>query len=356
VGRSIGKIEIDDGRKIMISLLVSAVAMSGQPILALTGLDPIDLIHGKELAGDKSYSSSFGRHQYQFCSEAHLKQFENEPLKYAVQNGGACGKMGAMTGQGSPDRWLVANGMIFLFASDGCRDTFKSRVDEYFKPIEKPPLTTETELSRAADAFKKMIAAHGGESALSKLRNVEWTYEIPYKENGVSKIWLTKGAILDKERYALWEQWDSGKSFFVTDRNRSVEGSLKGTFSIHPGELREFTATVARNPIAVLMGMATPLKGSEDRKSIVMSYQDIAFTVELDKASRIARIRFVDKYAGPVSSVVVEYSDYVDVEGVALPKTRRVKVNDGLWGKTSTITAITAGKPEPDVFVEAFKV
>ena len=103
-----------------------AFAETPKPKLALKGLDPIALAEGKEVPGKALIGATYGLFEYQFASEENRKEFLKDPEGHGVQFGGACGKMGPFSGMGSPERYFVHAGKIYLFASEGCRDGFKS--------------------------------------------------------------------------------------------------------------------------------------------------------------------------------------------------------------------------------------
>lgn len=338
----------------MILSVLFSVAASG-PALVLKGLDPIDLVAGREVVGSPSYSMTYLRHEYHFASPEHKQQFAKNPTLYAVQTGGACGKMGALTGKGSVDRWAVARGKIFLFASEGCRTAFLANESSYFSEPGKAPQASPEEQKSAVDSYNAMRRAHGG-NALKSIRSIEWTYETPYQESGKAKIWKSKYACLGNSKVAQWEEWDAGLAFFALDGKRTADGKPGEVFGMHPQERRELLAKFARHPAGILMGVGgkvvAPLK---DGKGFVMSREDIVFTVKLDSAtSRIAEIAYRDKYSGPVADVTVAYSDYESIEGVALPNTAKTKVGAGQWGSPKTVSAVKVNGSVPDVFRTAF--
>ncbi len=331
-----------------------ALALASPATLVLKGLDPIDLIEGREVPGRETLSETVGRHLYRFSSAEHKYRFGKEPYRYAVQNGGACGKMGALSGAGSPDRWAVVEGRIFLFASDGCRETFLGNLQAYLRQVPPPPASKPDQAKAARVLHTAMLAAHGGAEALGKLKSLHWVYEIPYKEAGVAKIWLTHAAYLGPERYAQWEQWDAGRSFLVQQWAVAREGRPGDVARMHPGEQRALRAALLRTPAGILLGAAKPIAPLDGGGGFVMADGDVAVEVRLDPAtSRLASIAFTDHYRGPVVDVEIEFSDYRVVEGVALPDTHRVKVAGGEWGKPSTVARWEANGPEPEVFADA---
>ncbi|MBS1715262.1 MAG: hypothetical protein JST30_13090 [Armatimonadetes bacterium] len=337
----------------MLNLLALATLLEAKTELAIKGLDPIELQQGREVQGDPRFSVKYLRHEYRFASSARLKQFQKDPVAYAAQNGGACGKMGALTGKGSPDRFAVVNGKLFFFASDGCRTTFMASKDKYFASVGRRPAVRAVDKEAASSVFSKALKAHGGRS-LRALKGLFWTLETPYKEDGLDKVWKTNWSFLAKDRYAHWEEWDKGRLFFVVNGKKAAEGKPGEVYGVHPGELRALDAMFTRHPVGILLGngagVLTPLKAG---KGWTMAKGDIVFDVTLDdETSRIRSISYHDRAAGPVADVVVEYSDYVQVEGAWLPTVSRSKVDDGEWSAPRRIT-YRANAGVPQVFHDA---
>lgn len=338
----------------MITLLLSTIVAPGPTTLVLKGLDPIALVAGQEVAGKPDLVASYGRYEYRFANAANLAKFKSNPVANSVQTGGACGKMGALTGKGSPDRWAVVDGKIFLFASDGCRSTFLATKEKYFAPITAAPAASAMERQAAAELYIKTLEAHGGERAIRASGTILWTIDTPYQQGGKKLIWHTRNAIVSPTKFANWEDWDAGKVYFAVDGNKSADGKPGENYVIHPAEVRELTARMARHPFGILKGAGgTPIKPISD--GFTMARGDIVFDVVLDsQTGRITQVRYRDRQAGPVASVVVEYSGYEKLKGVWLPRASRINVDGKGWSKLTSISSIEMNAPAPTIFADAF--
>lgn len=324
---------------------LTTLALAAQLPLVLNGFDPIDLIQGKETPGKPELSAALGRHTYRFSTQGHLELFKKDPYQYGVQHGGACGKMGATTGKGSPDRWAVVDGKIFLFASDGCRTTFLENKASYFRARRGVPVVTKAELDEASRRHKAMLLAHGG----LKNPRVEWTIETPYVEGGLNKIWKTKGAYWGPDQFGLWEQWETGVSYFLAGNGNYMEGDKSSNFIVHPSERREFRAQVDRNALFIAAGGGgKPVKPELDGFTMVDG--DIVTRVRLDASNRIIGLDFEDVWLGPVSKIDVEYSGYKTVDSFTYPSTRRARRDGGAWGAETRIAEVVVNGKRPAVF------
>ncbi|MBL8059781.1 MAG: hypothetical protein JNK63_03580 [Chthonomonas sp.] len=326
-------------------MILTSLVLTSQLPLVLNGLDPIDLIQGREVPGEPELSSTLGRHTYRFASQDHLELFKRDPYSYGVQNGGACGKMGATTGKGSPERWAVVEGKIYLFASDGCRTTFLANQASYFRQRRPVPFVTRAEQDEAIRRHKAMLIAHGSKQGAK----VEWTIETPYSDSGTAKIWKTKGAYWGLDRFAHWEQWDAGVSYFIAGNGTYVEGDKNANFAVHPGERREFRAQANRNPLFIAVGGGgKPVRPESDGFTMVDG--DIVTRVRVDSANRIIGLDFEDIWFGPVSRIEVEYSGYKTIAGFSYPSIRRARRDGGPWGAETKIAEVVVNGKQPSIF------
>src|SRR5262245_4675963 len=92
--------------------------------LAIKGLDPVALVTGKEMAGDKAIALDRGGFRYLFASNDNRAMFEREPARFEIQNKGYCGAMPGV--KGNPALFAVVKGRIFVFGSADCRAAFTS--------------------------------------------------------------------------------------------------------------------------------------------------------------------------------------------------------------------------------------
>lgn len=101
---------------------------SAPPAPALRGLDPVLLVRGREEQGRGDLVERHGRYSYAFATSTTRDEFLAHPESFAIQLDGACAMMAgagsAPPGSGDPDRFLVREGRIYIFASESCRESF----------------------------------------------------------------------------------------------------------------------------------------------------------------------------------------------------------------------------------------
>lgn len=151
-------------------LVVSAPAQDA----ALRGFDPVALVGGKELAGKPELTADHGGFRYQFATDENRAAFAASPERYEVQFGGACARMGPLSGAGDTGRFHVHAERIYVFASDQCRDGFKKK-PEAFLPQDEPAPTPSADAVEAGKALVRRAAeAHGGAKRLQALRTLKF--------------------------------------------------------------------------------------------------------------------------------------------------------------------------------------
>ena len=149
-------------------LLPAAAVMAQQP--ALRGLDPVALCKGQEQPGKPELALQHGAYRYQFASADQQALFTKDPERYEIQLGGACARMGPLSGTGDAQRWLVHKERIYIFASDQCREGFRKRHDA-FLAIDEPAPTDAAALAAGKALVERAALGHGGAERLRAWRS-----------------------------------------------------------------------------------------------------------------------------------------------------------------------------------------
>lgn len=153
---------------------------------ALRGLDPVALCGGTETPGTAEWTAEHAGFTYHFASDANRARFVAEPERYGIQFGGACARMGPLSGIGSPQRFHVHGERIYLFASDGCREGFRKHPERFLDPAEPRPEVDAAAAAAAAALLQRTVVAHGGRDRLLALRGYEQQRSAP--EGDTTKV------------------------------------------------------------------------------------------------------------------------------------------------------------------------
>ncbi|MFQ5627891.1 MAG: hypothetical protein ACE5I1_03955 [bacterium] len=144
---------------------------SSEPVIALKGFDPVALTQGKEVQGKEDTSLVRGRYKYLFASEENKALFEKNPEQYMIQMGGACGRMGPLSGVGDHDRFYVHNERIYIFASQSCCDNFKANPEIHIDIADTPPTGSKVDEKRGRDLIELALKGFGGAEKIDASRH-----------------------------------------------------------------------------------------------------------------------------------------------------------------------------------------
>ncbi len=145
--------------------------------LALKGLDPVMLCEGKEIPGRADLEESRGPYTYRFSETKNRARFLDDPERWGIQWGGRCARMGPLSGAGSPNRWTVHRGRIYLFASDGCREGFLSKPEIFIVETQEPTSVTEASRIAGLEWIGRAVGAHGGVAAIDAVHGLRLVAE-----------------------------------------------------------------------------------------------------------------------------------------------------------------------------------
>jgi len=103
---------------------------SADELLALKGLDPVHLVHGKEVEGKDGLEVSHHGYRYRFASAETREAFQEDPERFRIQNETCPVYPGATL---DPSLFVVHDGRIWAFATESCIEEFKASPDSYIE-------------------------------------------------------------------------------------------------------------------------------------------------------------------------------------------------------------------------------
>jgi len=155
----------------MLALVLSAaIGLVGPP--RTVGMDAVELVAGREVAGQEALQVEHEGHRYLFATEASRAAFLARPGTYEVQLGGACARMGPLSGLGRTDLFAVHDGRLYLFASEACRSTFLADPEALLERADAAPAPSPEEARRGAAVLERALAAMGGRAAVRGLTSL----------------------------------------------------------------------------------------------------------------------------------------------------------------------------------------
>ncbi len=239
------------------ALLFAMAGGDGQ--LALKGFDPVELIDGREVAGERALFVDHGPFRYLFVSEDNRDLFLDAPERWGIQWDGACGRMGPLSGMGMPDRFAVWNDRIWVFASDQCRTGFLKAPEKLQPPDDAAPAPDDAAKAAGQALLEKAAAAFGDLAALDALKSIH----LHAKLESVSGTTLYEGTrdlwFAFPGRYRFEEAW-GGRGY-----GHAVSGAAAKRFS--PEE--ELPLGAVSTKVALREALQQPLWIARERKNLL---------------------------------------------------------------------------------------
>lgn len=314
----------------MLPLLAALALAADDPAPpALKGFDPVELTAGKEVAGKEGLTASHGKYRYAFATPANKAAFEKEPGKYAVQFGGACARMGPLSGGGNPDRYAVFGGRIYLFASDACRDRFRKDPVKFIDAADDEPEGTAADTAKAATLLKKAVVGLGGPAAVAGLKTYQVRFNCTYGSGETATRYTRTDATVFPDTHVSID--DYGKSqyrwllepkagFLAWVSPAPVDADLFGILE------REW----CRDPVVILFawqaGKATAVARGADKvggtavEKVAVGVRGATTELAMDPATgRVLRAAFKGRLGGAIGAVERTYSDFRAVKGMTVP-------------------------------------
>jgi YHS domain-containing protein len=334
--------------------------------LALLGLvgtmrtDVVDLVEGRgEHAGREEVSAEHEGWRYLFSSETNRSAFLADPARYEIQLGGACARMGPLSGRGKPDLAAVHQVKVYLFASESCRETFLADPSRHLETDLEPPLWHPIPRSTGRALVKRAVEWAGGMERLDRLGFFEERFEGEATIGGkpmriASRFALAEdGSVRHEESWGeeTWSWFASGsEAFFVEPKGETTKA--------HPQQRRAMERVRDHHLLSVLRSMnrrdfaaTSPLpedlvesgKWPEHPSDEAMGYERTAVyfdgtvrVLAIDPASgRVVRLAYEGRGpGGALGRIEKTYSLYESIDGTTLPVS---------W------TATFEGKPDPSL-------
>ncbi|MBK9384473.1 MAG: hypothetical protein IPN34_06595 [Planctomycetes bacterium] len=311
--------------------LALALAVEDPPPNRIVDVDVVDLIdRGETNAGLPSLQVKHFLFTYRFASPDNRAKFLASQARYEVQLGGACARMGPLSGRGSSKIYALHDGRLYLFASEACRSGFLKAPEKMLERPDERPKGDDAARAEGMKWIARAAEAHGGTERLSRLKTLRWLVQKP---EGLRSNDPDESKLVVRFPYDLAHGQRWGKSSYG-----ELVLNQEGWF--RTGEQSEPMADVQRRaswrraqalPIFVLRQSSRPgfvavaggeieLRGRKLRE--VHTFIDgCAVTLGIDeKSARVWLAR--TRGRGPTQTVgvlEVRYDDFRGVGGLVLP-------------------------------------
>ncbi|MGE3820743.1 MAG: hypothetical protein AB7I30_15125 [Isosphaeraceae bacterium] len=318
---------------LVIAAFGSRGTASADVVTAIKGLDPVELVAGREVEGSETITLDHGRFRYRFANEANRAAFSAAPGRYSVAFDGACMRMGPLSGGGHADRFLVHEGRIYAFASDACRNTFRANPARFLDVPDAPPEVTPDSSREAARLLDRAVAAVGGADRLARLSRVTTRSKLTYRVDDKDVEYARTTVLAFPETYRTEDDYGTSRwGWLLLPASGHLPASEPGPAvdaSVRDAMLREYY----RHPLALLRAwsegkaVAAALEGGRENDGDDARSHDVAIFVKgattiltLDQETgRVSRASYRGRSGGVLGALVKTYADFREVDGLSLP-------------------------------------
>ncbi len=320
-------------------LVVSAFARQAEVSLALRGLDPVELVAGREVAGREELAVVRGHYRYLFASTESRAAFNASPERYSIQFGGACQRMGPLGGLGSPDRFHLHDGRIYIFASDSCRNSFKKDPVRHVDRDDPLPEGTAEEVQRGEALVQRMLAGLGGADKVDSVASYRATVKrvVQGKDGSVEGTLGLTAAFPDRfRRDETWAPWTgthvaapgggfitSGEEWWPSDE--SVQAYLVRELHRMPLALLKARREPGFRAVAAGRGRV----GETEVEVLRAGVRGATTTLSVDPATgRVLEVTYPGRTDDGIGQVTKRFSDFRTVDGgLVLPFREEILYN-----------------------------
>jgi YHS domain-containing protein len=328
-------------------------------------LDAVELVRtGKEVSGDPAQHTRRGAYTYHFASAANRTAFEESPEKYEIQLGGACARMGPLSGEGRCDIYAVHAGKLYIFASPQCREGFLKSPEKLLE-TDDPPVTAEPAAqTRGRALLDQAVKAHGGAAAIDAVRTYRQCVESRTEYQGT---WLRTDRLVliafpdraREESYWGERMWahaagDRDGAFF-TDQGYDRLMAAAQVRAVRR-QLNRHLLTILRSRtrpdfVAACTGTGSVNGTSVDQ--VAVSFDGTTCTLGIDARGRVLSLAYRGRGGrSTLGTIEKTFLDWQTVDGLVLP-TRWTATFDGEApaGEPTQLSRVEVNPPlAPELF------
>lgn len=321
-------------KKMFIFLLFAGV-LNAQKVDTFK-VDVIELFKGVEQKGEPRYYSVADSYVYHFVNERNKMLFDSNKEKYQIQLGGACARMGPLSGLGSPSIFTIYKNKLYIFASQSCKSTFLRKGDDLLEEDDPIPTPSINEIEKGGGIIEKIINTMKGKEKTEE----DISFELKYiKENEYKGENVFSGETYSFNFPNMFRQdsyWGNSKwSFIISDRKGLFEES-SGRRPMVEAQVRAAKKTFSHKLLyLILRGKQNLVFAGNDslvnsKKYFVINIysEGTSYKLLVDENYRVYSQTF--KGRGPglfIGKMEKFYTDYKIYDGYLYPATETVKFN-----------------------------
>ncbi|MHC4947085.1 MAG: hypothetical protein ACYTG1_02325 [Planctomycetota bacterium] len=317
-----------------LALAGQAPGSDGDEITGTFPVDPVALVKdGREVAGREDLALEHHRYRYLFATEANRDSFLIHPARYEIQLGGACGRMGPLSGAGRTDLYAVHDGRIYIFASEGCRTGFLAAPEKLLDRPDPVPAPDDDAARRGRELIEQAVEAVGGAARLDALRTYRLRHVRVMERDGAITTVLRTTTVRFPDSYRRDARSPDGTRGHVATTGAAFFVEPEGNVSMHPSQRAALEKDFAREVLVILRARhrddfvaaaAGPGRaGGLDVELVEVAFRGATSTLGVDPRTGVVRsIEYRGR--GPrraFGTVKIVFDEFRRVGGLLLPAT-----------------------------------
>ncbi|HEY6563409.1 MAG TPA: hypothetical protein VIY86_02840 [Pirellulaceae bacterium] len=300
-------------------------------------IDVVDYVAGREADGKSSLFAVHDGYTYWFATAENRRAFLAKPAAFEIQLGGACARMGPLSGRGTTEIHAVHDGRVYIFASEACRAAFLKEPEALLWEPDPRPTPHEASALAGRELLDRAVAAVGADNRLDALNTYGEALEELVTQNGqeymhrVETIYRFPGGYRSTDRWNDWSFTDCllGPHGWSVDSEGEVDRSpvariaaLRRQALHHPWMLLRHRG----DPDFVAFREGTETLSLEDGQprevELVTTWIDgVARQLSIDvETGQITRVVYADH--GPnlrLGKIEVRYRHFENLNGLFVP-------------------------------------
>lgn len=243
-------------------LLLTAIALTlatDPAVLPVRGdfhVDPVRLIeHAEHAAGQDDLTAEHEGLRYHFADQHSRAEFLKNPGRYAAQLGGACARMGPLSGSCRTDIYAVVEGRMYVFASEACRTTFLKHHARLLESDDAPIDTPTPESAAAAKEVLDLAVSRATDGkGFAAFRSYEFGSTTSTESNGTTWVNTQRTIVtlnpLEWESHDQWNDRDWAQHW--TDSSARFIDPDATVLPMVPAQADAMRRKVHRQPLVML--------------------------------------------------------------------------------------------------------
>lgn len=330
--------------------------------LGVLEVDPVELVAGREVAGNEEISILHSSYRYRFVSAENKAKFEANPARYEIQLGGGCGRMGPLSGRGRTSIHAVHDGKIYIFASDGCRSGFLEAPEKLLDRDDPKPVATEGDMTLGLVLLDKVIAAVGGAERVDAVKSYRelLTKKRKYQGEPVTQKFIATVAF--PARYRVEKTWNDSSWGWVATPDDAYDFGDGETVSLVPSQRSALERQFQHSLLVILrargrgdfiaVSAGRDKVGETEVELLDVHFGGIGTRLWISGDGRVLRTSYRGRGTHAVIREITRtFSDFREVAGLTLP-TASDYTHDGVNAdhESGPYDVIIDGELEADAF------